>query len=121
MLRPHASEAFEYLPLRAPVFAVLAALAGGPTAGIDVLDCVNATVRKRTILGPGTFYRLMRELRQSGLIAAAHPPPRASARDDRQTHHELTRLGRAVLAAEVDRLKRTMAMLSRSPRPVSHG
>jgi hypothetical protein len=42
MLRSHASEAFEYLPLRAPVFAVLAALAGGPRGGIDVLDCVNA-------------------------------------------------------------------------------
>ena len=54
-----------HLPLRPVACAVLAALAHGPRPGIDVLEAVNATVPGRPILGPGTLYRLLRELRQA--------------------------------------------------------
>jgi DNA-binding PadR family transcriptional regulator len=104
-----------HLPLRPTACAVLAALAQGPRAGIDVLDAVNATVPGRPLLGPGTLYRLMRELRQQGLIARADPdtPPG----DDRQVHHVLTALGRAVLVADLDRLSRTITLADGARRP----
>jgi len=111
MARTLSTVALDYLPLRPAAFAVLAVLASRPRSGIDVMDLVNATVRGRAFLGPGTFYRLMRELRQAGLIAGTDTPSSTDRQDDRQTHHELTRLGRAVLAAETARLTRTLALL----------
>ena len=102
--RPH-------LPLRPVAFAVLAALASAPRPGIDVLDEVNATVPGSPLLGPGTLYRLMRELRHDGLIARS-PSPRG-VDDERQAFHRLTPLGEAVLGAEIARLERTLALAGR--------
>jgi DNA-binding PadR family transcriptional regulator len=104
------------LPLRPAAFAVLAALADTPRPGIEVLDFVNATVPGRPILGPGTLYRLMRELRQEGLIARAAPRHGERAADERQVLHALTPLGRAVLRAETARLERTLALARRPVR-----
>ncbi len=93
MKRPSSEAVMAHLPLRPSVCAVLAALAEGPRPGIDVLDAVNATVSGHLLLGPGTLYRLMRELRQADLIARVDPAE--ASRDERQVHHVLTPLGRA--------------------------
>jgi DNA-binding PadR family transcriptional regulator len=116
-MQSHTPTPQSHLPLRPAAFAVLAALAEEPRNGIDVLDYVNATVPGRPILGPGTLYRLLRELRHDGLIARADAPASDAPLDERQTHHELTKLGRGVLAAESDRLTRTLALARRSARP----
>jgi DNA-binding PadR family transcriptional regulator len=116
-MKPRASAAQSRLPVRPVAFAVLAALAGEPRNGIDVLEHVNATVPNRPILGPGTLYRLLRELRSDGLIARADAPASSAPVDERETHHSLTRLGRDVLAAESDRLTRTLALAGRSHTP----
>jgi DNA-binding PadR family transcriptional regulator len=108
------SEVARYLPLRPVACAVLAALANGPRPGIDVLEAVNATVPGRPILGPGTLYRLLRELRQDKLIARGAADERTSAdHDDRQVPHVLTPLGEAVLRAELARLRRTLTLADR--------
>jgi DNA-binding PadR family transcriptional regulator len=112
-------EVARHLPLRPVACAVLAALAHGPLPGIDVLEAVNATVPGRPILGPGTLYRLLRELRQDKLIARGTAGERTSAdRDDRQVPHVLTPLGEAVLRAELARLRRTLTLADRT-RPAA--
>ena len=103
-----------HLPLRPVACAVLAVLAEGARPGIDILEGVNATVPGRPLLGPGTLYRLMRELRQAGLIARTEAAREST--DERQVHHELTPLGRAVLRADLERLRRTLALAGRAPR-----
>jgi DNA-binding PadR family transcriptional regulator len=108
------ADARDHLPMRPVAFAVLAALAAGPCPGIDILDEVNATVPRHPILGPGTLYRLLRELRQEGLIAREARV--AHAEDERQAHHALTPLGRAVLKAESGRLRRTLGLASATGR-----
>jgi DNA-binding PadR family transcriptional regulator len=105
-----------HLPLRPVACAVLASLADRPRPGFEVLEAVNATVPGRPLLGPGTLYRLMRELRQAGLIERADPA--ADPHDDRQVHHTLTTLGRSVLQAEVERLRRTLTLATRTGRSV---
>jgi DNA-binding PadR family transcriptional regulator len=97
-----------YLPVRPVAFAVLAALAAAARPGIEILDEVNGTVPGSPLLGPGTLYRLLRELRHDGLIARSQSP--RSVQDDRQTFHRLTPLGEAVLRAETARLQRTLAL-----------
>lgn len=97
-----------HLPLKPSAFAVLAALAEAPRPGIDVLDAVNATVAGFPLFGPGTLYRLLRELRQERLIARVERT--AAGGDERHAVHELTALGRAVLRAETTRLRRTLEL-----------
>lgn len=104
------------LPLRPAAFAVLAALADRPAAGFEILERANAATPGNPILGPGTLYRLMRELRQAGWIERSASPEGAD--DDRRTYHRLTASGRAVLGAEAERLRRTLraaGLLERTP------
>ena len=108
----------DLLPLPAPAFAVLCALAAGPKTGVDIMDAANSTLKVRKLLGPGTLYRVLRDLRGSKLIARGQPPAgRAVAADDRFTYHVLTALGRDVLKAESDRLHRTLAFLDERAAP----
>lgn len=110
--RPAVGAVLPHVPLRPVAFAVLASLADGSRPGIDVLEEVNTTVPGRPLLGPGTLYRLMRELRQTGLITrTGRGATRADgSRDERQAFHALTPLGVAVLRAEVARLRRTIEL-----------
>jgi DNA-binding PadR family transcriptional regulator len=97
------------LPLRPTAFATLAALAEGPVAGFGILERVNATTPGRPLLGPGTLYRLLRDLRREGLIQRTSPPSgEEGGEDERRTYHMLTARGRGVLHAEARRLRRTM-------------
>jgi DNA-binding PadR family transcriptional regulator len=105
----HSQAALERLPLRAGVLAVLAALGNGPAPGIAILEQVEAAGRGARVLGPGTLYRLLRELRAEGLIARTEAPEREGEGDERRQFHALTHLGRAVLEAEAARLRRTLA------------
>jgi len=111
--RPSPDDVQRHIPLRAVAFAVLATLADGPRPGIDILDGVNGTVPRRRLLGPGTLYRLMRELRGQGLIARTARA--AGVSDERQAYHALTPLGQAVLRAEVARLERTIKLATALP------
>lgn len=97
-----------HLPLRPASFSALAALADGPLAGFTILSAINETVPRNPILGPGTLYRLLSELRRDGFIEPVDPPSHAEGADERRQYHGLTSLGRAVLAAEAERLRRTL-------------
>ena len=68
----------------------------------------------RPLLGPGTLYRLLRELRLEGLIE--RHTAGAGSGDDRHAPHVLTPLGRAVLRAESARLRRILKLASESGR-----
>jgi DNA-binding PadR family transcriptional regulator len=95
------------VPIRPAAFAVLSALAQGPRAGFEILEFVNATVPRSGLLGPGTLYRLLRDLRQEGLIQRTQAPVGEATADERRTYSQLTALGEAVLLAEAARLQRT--------------
>jgi DNA-binding PadR family transcriptional regulator len=97
-----------HLPLRPAAFAVLAALADGPHPGIEILDAINATAGGWTVLGPGSLYRLLRELRDIGWIARTSRGSRDD--DERKAYHALTSEGRPVLRAEAARLRRTLQL-----------
>jgi len=104
-----ATEVARHLPLRPVACAVLAALSEGSKPGIDIMEAANATVPGHPILGPGSLYRLLKELRQQKLIARAESAG-ATLADERQVHHVLTPLGDLVLRAEVARLRRTITL-----------
>jgi DNA-binding PadR family transcriptional regulator len=115
------TEALSRLPLRPGPLAVLASLANGPAAGIAMLDPAERLGAGGAVLGPGTLYRLLRELSGDGLIErTAAPSDDDQPADDRRQYYGLTQLGRAVLEAEADRLRRTLAdagLLPAGPTP----
>lgn len=101
----------DLLPVRPAAFAVLAALGDEPRPGFEILERVNASVRSKPLLGPGTLYRLMREMRRDGWIERTAVPSGADGgEDERRQYHALTPLGRQVLKAEATRLQRAMTM-----------
>jgi DNA-binding PadR family transcriptional regulator len=107
-----ASSIDDLLPVRPAAFALLAALADGPRPGFEILERVNQVIPSRPLFGPGTLYRLMRELRQAGWIERTAPPEGAKGADDeRRQYHGLTTLGRRVLVAESARLRRALVMV----------
>lgn len=96
------------LPVRPSALAVMAALADGPLPGFEILERANAGAAARPLLGPGTLYRLLRDMRKEKLIERVAAPAGEDGGDERRQYHELTRFGTAVLRAEAMRLRHTL-------------
>ena len=100
----------DFLPLTEVAFEILLALAEGERHGYAIMREVEERTAGRTSLHPGTLYRALGSLVDSGLIGELDerpdPAPRgAGAGDERRRYYRLTDLGRRVAAAEAERLQ----------------
>jgi DNA-binding PadR family transcriptional regulator len=91
----------EFEPLRPLVFAILIALNDVSSHGYGIMKVVNERMQRRAVLGPGTLYRTLKELRDDGLIAYAPAPTDA---DSRRRYYKITAKGRQVARAEAIRM-----------------
>jgi len=96
-------EAENYLPLTAPVFHVLVALADGNKHGYAILKEVADRTGGRIQLSSGTLYAIIKRLLRDGLIDEIDERPDHD--DERRRYYELTAFGRQVAAAEADRME----------------
>lgn len=87
--------------LRPVVFAVLLTLNEESLHGYAIMRAVNDRLRHRAIVGPGTLYRTLKELKEAGLIAPTGAPP---GEDSRRHYYRLTPAGRAAAADEAARM-----------------
>lgn len=81
---------------------VLTSLGKGPAHGLGIAEDIASFTRGETLLGPGTLYRVLRELAEEGWIVPAARPP-----DDPNPHrkyYEITERGRERLARDVREL-----------------
>jgi len=92
-----------HLPLKPAVFHILLALADREAHGYAIMQTVRAQSEGRVRLATGPFYRHLRALLDSGFVAESGRRP---SDDDprRGTYYRLTRLGRAAVQAESERL-----------------
>jgi len=88
-------------PLKPLVFAILLALSEEDRHGFGIMQDVNRRLKRRAVLGPGTLYRTLKELREAGLVA--HAPSAADA-DPRRRFYRLTPKGRSAARAEAARM-----------------
>lgn len=95
----------EHLPLRPVVFGILSVLRAAPLHGYGIMQQANEHVGERALLGPGTLYRTLKELRSDDLIGPVDGPGDADAR---RQYYALTDLGESVVEAETRRLGRLM-------------
>jgi DNA-binding PadR family transcriptional regulator len=92
-------------------YHVLLALASGPLHGYALKDVVAAESGGTLTPRAGSLYRVVARLMSAGLVTDAEP---AGATEPHpglaRKYYGLTRVGRAALAEEARRLKRTAAM-----------
>ncbi len=100
------------LPLSAATFHILLALAGGERHGYGIIKEVEAQTDGTVKLGPGTLYRLVKQLQSDGWIAEV-----ASDDDDdeRRRYYRLSPRGRRIAQAEAQRLEE-LVRVARSRR-----
>ena len=93
-----------FLPLKADDFNILLSLADGDRHGYAMLKEIGAATGGRTRIAPSPFYRRIKRLLERSLVTEANERPVPELDDERRTYFRLTRLGRAVLAADAARL-----------------
>lgn len=92
------------LPLPAAVFHILIALADRDRHGYSIMQDVSARTGGKVTLSAGTLYSSIRRMLEQGLIEELAESPDPSSSDERRRYYRLTRFGRRVAAAEVERL-----------------
>jgi len=92
------------LPLTPVAFEILLALADGERHGYFIMQEVERRSDGRVSLHPGTLYRALNRLLGEGLIEEIDAPARSEPHDHRRRYYRVTAFGRAVAAAEADRL-----------------
>jgi len=97
-------DAHDLLPLPAPVFHILIALADGPTHGYAIMRELNERTSGRLRLGPGTLYGSIKRMLEQGLIEEVRGRFEGSGDDERRRYYKLSRPGRRIAEAETARL-----------------
>ncbi len=97
-----------FLPLHRDTFHILVSLADRDRHGYavmqDVLDRTDGALR----FSPSSLYASIRRLLEQELIEELAERPDPAHDDERRRYYRLTRLGRAVAAAEARRLERLL-------------
>jgi DNA-binding PadR family transcriptional regulator len=92
----------DFLPLTPVAFEVLLSLGDGERHGYAIMRRVEERTNGGTSLHPGTLYRALGRLVDTGLLREID---RASDdEDERRRYYTMTGLGRRVAAAESERL-----------------
>jgi DNA-binding PadR family transcriptional regulator len=92
------------LPLRPRVFAILLALAESPFHGYGLMRKLSDE-GEGGLLGPGTLYRLLKEMQADGLIVATTAGSGDSDGPPRR-YYTLSGFGRRVASAEAERMEK---------------
>ena len=100
----HDSKPDSLLPLPTAVFHILIALADRDSHGYSIMQDVASRTSGKVQLSAGTLYSSIRRMLEQGLIEELSESPDPSSTDERRRYYRLTRFGRRVAAAEVERL-----------------
>ena len=107
------------IPLRPVIFEILLMLNEAPRHGYGIMKEVTERTGGRTILGPGTLYRTLKEMRNLNLVQPARSSPEREA-DERRFYYEITPFGKRVAAAEAARMA-ALVGVARAGKLISGG
>jgi DNA-binding PadR family transcriptional regulator len=97
-------ELMRMMPLTPAVFFVLFALADGEKHGYAIMQGTEKLSDGKFRMGPGTLYTTIQRLLELSLIEEVPDPGDADKRDSRRRYYRLTRYGRLLLDAEINRM-----------------
>ena len=92
------------LPLPPAVFHILIALGEGEKHGYAVMQEVSERTDGKVRMSPGTLYGSIRKMLDDGLIEELFRRAGQGTDDPRRRYYRVTKFGRAVAAAEAERL-----------------
>lgn len=99
------SQIAQLLPLPAPFFQILIALAAGDAHGYAIMQDVAERTMGKLRLSPGTLYGSIKRMLELGLIQEVR---KRDPEDERRRHYRLTELGNRVARAEAARMEATL-------------
>ena len=105
----------DFLPLTAPVFHILLALADGERHGYAILQEIDARSDSSVKLGTGTLYTAIKRMLASGLVERTESHVNQEHDDDRRRYYRITSLGARVAKAETARMD-SLVSLARAKR-----
>jgi len=109
------------LPLTPAVFFVLFALVDGEKHGYAIMRVVTTLSEDQVRMGPGTLYTTIQRLLNLSLIEETDGTGSAAEHEARRRYYRLTRTGKLLLEAEVDRMESVVRRARRkklTPRTV---
>jgi DNA-binding PadR family transcriptional regulator len=109
----------DYLPLNHADFHIMLSLGDEERHGYAIMLHVEELTQGEMVMGPGTLYTSIKRLLASGMIEESGERPDPEMDDQRRKYYKLTKLGRKVLTAEVQRMER-MLRHARTKRVVKH-
>lgn len=92
------------LPLTPLSFQILLALVDGERHGYGIMKEIERRAKGRMTTATGPLYLAAQRLLEAGLIAESDKRPAPELDDQRRRYYKLTPFGRAVAAAEVNRM-----------------
>lgn len=98
-------DAQRLIPLTPAVFFILLALAEGEKHGYAIMQGVASLSDDRVRMGPGTLYTTIQRLLDQSLIEETQGTGEPSDHESRRRYYKLTRTGKLLLAAEIDRME----------------
>jgi len=106
-----------FLPLSPAALHILLALSGEDRHGYGIMQEIARQSEGQYKPGPGTLYDNLQKLLNLSLLDEAQS--RQPDDDERRRYYRLTRLGRRVLAAEVQRLEGVVRAAKTNLRPAA--
>ena len=103
------------IPLSSAVLYILLALSGKDCHGYGIMREIARQSDGRYKLGPGTLYDNLQRLEEQGIVEES--AQRSSAEESRRRYYRLTRFGRRLLSAEIDRLEGVIREARQRLRP----
>jgi DNA-binding PadR family transcriptional regulator len=110
-------------PLTPAVLHILIALSTEERHGYGIMKQVEIDSNGRVRMGPGTLYGSLGRMLDAGLIRECDKRIDPAMDDERRIYYEITGVGRAALAAELERYREVVAVASskRLSRTASDG
>ncbi len=99
-----AQSTHELIPLTAPVFHILLALADEERHGYGIMQDVASQTGNALQLGPGTLYGCLKRMLAAGLVEESDERPDPTLDDERRRYYRMTSLGKRVVRAEAERM-----------------
>jgi DNA-binding PadR family transcriptional regulator len=93
------------LPLTPAVFFILLALADGAKHGYAIMQAISQSSENQFRMGPGTLYTTIQRLLDLELIEETEGTGAPSDHESRRRYYKLTRTGRVVLSADLNRME----------------
>lgn len=98
------------LPLSAPMFQVLIALADGEKHGYAIIKEIKRRTEGEITLSAGTLYAIIRKFEGEGVVEECDQRPDPALDDERRRYYRLTTFGREVAKAEASRMESALRM-----------